>query len=353
VRRGPLGRRPVTAVAAPPGAVQFLVVGSPRSGTTVVQRLACEIPGVGMPPETHFFARFALDLLARHRFPLSGPELADAVAAFARSGPAPEKAVDGGAVEVAGLDVAALDVAAVVADLGGTCRRPLELFDAVVRQLAGPAEVLGEKTPNHLVWWRPISVAAPWMRFVVVVRDPRAVVASNLDMPWRTDATLPAWGDHIHLAFAMLWSFFQGQALRMSHELGPRRCLVLRYEDVVREPDAVRLRLASFLERPLDGAPEAAPSSIVLPWETWKARALEPVDDRRVASWRDRLSPRVATEITVVCASRMRTFGYDRETTPVEAARAWLGLGPRNLLRLARYARGRRAHLRAIERCCL
>jgi hypothetical protein len=186
-----------------------------------------------------------------------------------------------------------------------------------------------------------------------VVRDPRAVVASDLDMPWRTDPTLPAWGDHIHLAFATLWSFFQGQVLRMSHELGDERCLVLRYEDVVREPDATRRRLASFLDRPLDAAPQAAPSSIVLPSETWKARALEPVDERRVASWRDRLSPRQAREITVVCRERMRTFGYPLTLTRPQAARTWMGLGPRNLGRLARYARSRRVRLRAIERCSL
>ena len=35
--------------------VSFLMVGTPRSGTTLLQRLACELPGVGMPPETHFF----------------------------------------------------------------------------------------------------------------------------------------------------------------------------------------------------------------------------------------------------------------------------------------------------------
>ena len=141
----------------PPGAVGFLVVGSPRSGTTLVQRLACEIPGVRMPPETHFFTRFAIDLLAHHQFPVTGPELTDVVRHVA--GDDPSTALD-------------IDVDAVVAELDGICERPFDLFQALVRQLAGSAEVWGEKTPGHLVWWRPISKAAPWMRFVAVVRDP-------------------------------------------------------------------------------------------------------------------------------------------------------------------------------------
>ena len=33
--------------------------GTPRSGTIVTQRLCCELPGVVMPPETHFLHLFA------------------------------------------------------------------------------------------------------------------------------------------------------------------------------------------------------------------------------------------------------------------------------------------------------
>jgi hypothetical protein len=327
------------SAAAPPGSVRFLVVGSPRSGTTIVQRLACEIPGVRMPPETHFFTRFAMRLVSEHRFPMTGQELTDVVSAFAGAGHAD------------GLDV---DVEAVVADLGGTCRRPLDLFDALVRQLAGPAEVWGEKTPNHLVWWRPISEAAPWMRFVAVVRDPRAVVASNLEMPWRTDRSLPRWGDRMHLAFAELWSFLQGQVLRMRDHLGPQRCLVLRYEDVVADPDAARAGLAAFLGRPEGLTPQAAPPGIVLPWESWKAGALGPVADDRVDAWRDKLDARQAEDVTVVCREKMRVFDYtdDLPTWPATAV-GWARLGPVPVLRLARYARGRRLHLASIERSIL
>ena len=63
--------------------VRFLVVGSPRSGTTLVQRLACEIPGVRMPAETHFFSQFATGLLARRSFPLTGEALVDEIGRFA------------------------------------------------------------------------------------------------------------------------------------------------------------------------------------------------------------------------------------------------------------------------------
>jgi Sulfotransferase family len=323
-------------VTTPPGSVGFLVVGSPRSGTTLVQRLACEIPGVGMPPETHFFSDFAAGLVTDHRFPLKGRELTDAVRNFAE------------AESSSGLDV---DVDAVLVDMAGICLRPFDLFEALVRHLTGPAEIRGEKTPNHLVWWRPISVAAPWMRFVAVVRDPRAVVASNLEMPWRTDPTLPPWGDHMHLAFAELWRFFQNQVLAMGRALGPERCLVVRYEDVVKDPAATRVRLARFLDRPTDGSAQTAPAGIVLPWESWKAQALDPVADDRVTVWREQLDRRRATDIAAICRKPMVSFDYTVDVPPwwAEAATG-ARLGPVPWLRLARYARARRLRLRAIER---
>ena len=52
--------------------VDFLIVGTPRSGTTLVQRLACELPGVGMPRETEFWLGYRSSPLRTASFPLEG-----------------------------------------------------------------------------------------------------------------------------------------------------------------------------------------------------------------------------------------------------------------------------------------
>ena len=302
--------------------VEFLVVGSARSGTTLVQRLACEIPGIRMPAETHFFSGYARDLLERATFPLSGDVLAEEVGRFLDRDNAQ------------GLD---LDVDATVKDLGGSCAGPFALFDAVVRGLAGPAEVWGEKTPDHLLWWRPISRAAPWVRFVVVVRDPRAVVASSMSVPWRDNPELRDWGPRVHLAMAQRWAIDQHQAALLSAELGPDRCLVLRYEDVVADPGSVRAAVSGFLGRQITGALQAPPSNIVHPWEPWKRRALEEVGAGRVAVWRTELTRRQATDVAVVCRDGMRRFGYRPRPGPSRAAWATIRIGRRTQGELAKF----------------
>lgn len=316
--------------------VGFMVVGSPRSGTTLVQRLACELPGVRMPPETHFFSQFAPGLQARRRFPLGRGELTEELSRFA------------GLDTSRGLDV---DVDAVVEDLGGTCPSPFALFDSVVRQVSGTAELWGEKTPDHLLWWRPLARAAPWVRFVAVVRDPRAVVASNLGMPWSEDRRLPAWGESLHLAFAVHWAVAQRQTDVMRHELGPERCLVLRYEDVVADPSAARSRIAGFLGRPASPAPDEVPAEIVPDWEPWKLDALAPVDPTRADTWRQALDGRRARQVTAVCRSGMRRFGYgDDAPNLAETALGLAGLGPRGLARVVRYRTTVEGYVRVIDR---
>jgi hypothetical protein len=306
--------------------LDFLIVGTPRSGTTLVQRLASELPGVAVPPETHFFWRFLPPLLDRRRFPLHRAALADEVRAFT--------AMD----TSRGLR---LDVDRVVDRLGGSCRSPLGLFLAIVAELAGPAAAVGEKTPEHLAWWRPLTRALPRLQLVAVVRDPRAVAGSHARVPWGIRSP-------VHLGEQ--WRIDQREVLRARRTLGHDRVLVLRYEDVVADPDAARERLAAFLAPP-SPPPAADPSGgdpIVLPWEWWKHRALEPVTDRRVAAWRESLEPGEAADVAACCRGAMRRLGYPAPSR-VEAAGRMVRWAPGRHLGRVRFRRRKLRRLRAIR----
>jgi hypothetical protein len=204
----------------------FLIAGTPRSGTTLVQRLACELPGVRVPPETHFFSLFARGLTKRRRFPLEGDALREELDSFAR------------------LDTSRsfqLEPHALMERLGGRCETVVQLFGVIVRHLARDADVCGEKTTDHLLWWRPLSRALPRLKLVAVVRDPRSVVASNLAVPW---------GMTSHVVLAERWAADQREVAQARAELGSKRCLILRYEDVVAAPTEARARISALLARP-------------------------------------------------------------------------------------------------------
>lgn len=285
--------------------IAFLIVGTPRSGTTLVQRLACELPGVRVPPETHFFEEFIEDLLQRRTFPLNEAAVREELRIFLGRGNA------------RGL---VLDEDEVVRVLGGQCPQVLALFAALVQCLAGPAHLYGEKTPAHLRWWSPLTRALPELKLLWVVRDPRAVVASTLRVPWAVqDPT----------ALAEEWNLDHEELREASHRLPPHRLLTLRYEDLVADPAAARGRIAHFLgiaEQPHQIRVE----KLFVAWETWKGRVTEPITSDRVDAWRNTLTHSQTTAITAVCASGMEELGYLGEREEALARLRRLALRPRH-----------------------
>lgn len=270
--------------------VDFMLVGTARSGTTLAQRLACELDGVHVPHETHFFNRYAPDLLARRRFPLDESELRAELRCFQQ-------------VDTShGLP---LDVERVVELLGGRAESALVLFAGVVRALSEDATVLGEKTPEHLLWWEPLTSALPDLRIVGIVRDPRAVVASQRHVEW---------GIKSHALLATQWALDQRELLRAREQLGSERFLLLRYEDMVSDPDAARSWIARFLGMQPSAAarPEGKvdASSFVLPWEHWKAGVAGPVTRARCDAWRRELTPPEIAEVSTICADELHALGY-------------------------------------------
>ncbi|MDQ3931433.1 MAG: sulfotransferase [Actinomycetota bacterium] len=322
----------VTKQRPPPGpAPDFLIVGTPRSGTTLLQRLACELPGVSVPPETHFFVLFAPGLLNRRRFPLDRAALWQELQRYEALETSRE------------LD---LDLQAVLDDLEGSCDSVVELFGALVRHLAGPAGVRGEKTPGHLRWWRPLTRALPQLKVIALVRDPRAVVASNLAVPW---------GMKRPALLAEMWRHDQSLLGQARVELGPDRCLVLRYEDVVAEPEATRNLLAGFLNvgrqsGQADTPPATPPTRFVHSWEWWKQGVFGPVSTERVGAWRNRLSTVQAADVTAICRNEMQVFGYASSAPSMLSTAFHLArLGPADRWRRYRLQRVRRQQLEWIE----
>ena len=276
--------------AARPG-VGFLIGGLARSGTTLLQRLCCELTAVWVPPETHFWPSSA-GLEDAFEFPLQG---ADRIA---------------GAEQVA-RDLAEKGVGIRVGDLldglAAYDRRIglWTLFEGVVSALSPPdRRMLGEKTPQHLLWWELLSGAAPDLRFVTVVRDPRAALRSHRSVGWgETDA----------YALAERWVMYQRAATDALRLLGPERVLPLRYEDVAADPEGTRSAIAGFLAVPdeveLLTDDLLADHPLFPGQETWKARALQPVEAERRPD-ADGLPAEDIGIIESVCSPLMEAAGY-------------------------------------------
>ncbi len=284
-----------------PGKVKFLILGTARSGTTLVQRLCAELPDVWVPPETHFW-----DLADRGRHRFSFPLRARDRAGF----------VDWMLNELRDrpLDV---DAGAIITDLRS---RPVriglwQVFDAMVAAMSPPVRVLGEKTPNHIAWWEHFATSRPELQFVAVVRDPRAVLRSHRTV---------SWGESDAWALAERWLAHQRSIRDCERLLGSGRCMVIRYEDLVADTAGHHERLASHLGVPFEPAELTADELTEHPLfparESWKEGATDAVTTARVDTWRSSLSEPDIAAIQRTCGAEMAAFGYDLEDVgpPIE-----------------------------------
>ena len=128
----------------------------------------------------------------------------------------------------------------------------------------------------------------PEARAVYLVRDPRDVFASQRRK----------FGSRRPLASAIYWTLHVDWMERLERE-NPERNLVLRYEDLVVQPEERLSGILSFL----DLAPERAPEML----------EVEAASAKSVGQWRERLEPNEVEAIEGVCFEAMQRYGYELE----------------------------------------
>lgn len=206
---------PAGAVASPTSGGPILVVGPPRSGTTLLRVMLCRHPDVWILTETHL-----LDIWTR-RFPgLRRGERAAFDAyweAFTATEPFTWLAVD--------ADRVADRVHAAGAYRHTDVLRAL--FDEV-RSARGVTRA-GEKTPDHALHLGSLLEGIPDARVLWTMRDPRTTVASELalDRPWASDDAGVA---------ALRWARSARALLAWQDD---PRVLRVPFEDLVARPEEV------------------------------------------------------------------------------------------------------------------
>ena len=160
------------------------VVGSSKSGTTLVSACLNRHPGIHIARETHFFDDLRPRLVAKRRRDAACSITDEAVAYFQKIDKAPYGHGDVPAEST--LDTE--ELIRLANEFGNT---PDSYFEAycTMKARAKNKPCWGEKTPRHAYRVADILRAYPESKIVFVIRDPRAVVASYRD--WKTHGRFP------------------------------------------------------------------------------------------------------------------------------------------------------------------
>ncbi|HEX8206300.1 MAG TPA: sulfotransferase [Solirubrobacteraceae bacterium] len=182
-----------------------------------------------------------------------------------------------------------------------------ELFDTLFKRYAeqhGKGR-WGEKTPLHTWHVDDMARLFPEARFVGVIRHPSASVSSNMR---RFRLALGRTGAH--------WTRYTGEIVRQAARHGDRFALI-RYEDLVLEPEPLLRELLDWLGEPWS---DAVLSHHEVQGERGgrarvegKSRRDEPIDPSRIGRWKE-LLPRPQQKWLAERISRnAEFFGYDMD----------------------------------------
>ena len=262
----------------------FFIIGSPRSGTTLLQSICMSAQGVYVPPETHFLTRFP-----SHR-PLDTPERWEEALLEI------EEVSRRDELPLIGLREHAPSVARTQAGL-------LTLWLESCARSQG-ARWVGEASNVHTRDVLHLAKLFPRAKIIHMIRDPRDVAVSQRE----------AWGYSVTRA-SLRWRDELRVHQRASVALNPTRYRALSYERLVRHPRREIQALCAWFGWPFQEEmlhPHQRSSSGFATREVHKFLTLQPITASRVGRWRDALTSEEVISVEMICGSLMDELGYAR-----------------------------------------
>ncbi len=206
----------------------FFIVGTGRSGTTLLQTMLMQHSAIRIPPETQFF-EFIDPAGLGFDDPLNDEQVGPYTEAFTRrAGPVFLDVVPGLADEyLHAVRNGIRDAASMFAWITGR----------MTTEQSGT--IIGEKSPQHWMHTKRIIEVFPDARFIHLTRDPRDVTAALLDMPW--------WKIDSPEETARYCASAARSGIALHKELGDERYLHLLYEDLVANPHEQLAKVCSLI----------------------------------------------------------------------------------------------------------
>lgn len=290
----------------------FFIVGSGRSGTTLLRLILCAHSRIHIPHETHFIADLVRELPLTE--PLNPPQLARALDLI--TGPRrayndwPRMEIPTGEFRDWALALEEPKLADVIA---------LLYRDHLRRQRKTR---WGDKTPDHVHIMPELLTLFPGAKFIHMIRDGRDVAISYIEADWER-------------YYERDFEWTRAMRRRREYRSSPYAAQILDvgYERLVLEPEATVRRICAFLGETFEPAMLDWQRSIALVPEqelsTVHTKLLKPLSSEAVALWRKKLSAAECFAVEACLRRGLCEANYDLRFSgagwrPLLALSGWL-----------------------------
>ncbi|MEI4233982.1 sulfotransferase family protein [Roseovarius sp. D22-M7] len=237
----------------------LFIVGASRSGTAMLRSILMQNKIVSLTGETHYFDDLRPRFIGKNLDEIEEGDLEVCCDYFRAQTDRPY----GKSGNPENSWLSRKELLATAKKLGTDVDSLFEAYCKLSASRSG-AEIWGEKTPRHIFRINDIVQRFPEARFICMIRDPRAVVASYRDWKFQgngssieqdedykkvvskeADRTRQSY--HIIIA-SMMWRAAANAALQAQKTLTPRKVKIIKYEDVIAYPERVISDLCSWLD---------------------------------------------------------------------------------------------------------
>lgn len=276
------GQRTRTTFLSTPG--MFFVIGSARSGTTLLRMILNAHPEVAVPPESRFVVELYRSDEVRVEEFLARLDSHQRWASW-------DTPIESVRAQLAGMTTVPYPEAIEAAYLAFAKNRNKKRY--------------GDKTPRYIENIPLLSRLWPEAKFVHLVRDGREVALSYADVPFGPSTVAKAaglWKERVVLGMA------QGRAL------GPKRYTEMRYERLLAHPQEEIESLCSFLDLDFDPAmldySEHARSEVLDRAKLYNPHVTKSITKTR--SWDEQMPPSQVEVFEAVAGDTLQELGYER-----------------------------------------
>jgi len=189
------------------------------------------------------------------------------------------------------------------------------IFQAYANSLGKPR--WGDKTPFYTSDIDVLHRVFPDAKFLHLVRDGRDVVLSQKSIEWMS-------GNLLKLVLDWQWK------TTIAHKVGSAlgdNYLEIRYEDLVRRPEETLRQICTFIDEPYAPAmlSYSEKAQAVVPTESlkWHRNSIKPPDPSQLDKWKTGLPKAERIIFEQLAGETLDLFGYEREhLSPTIASRA-------------------------------
>lgn len=275
----------------------LFIVGSERSGTTLLRLMLTSHPAIAVPPEGDFLTRMRSDA------PTSPAQQQAFVQAFLSI----EKCREWGLSAVLLTEGIAMMKPQTWSELAAV---PYWTWLAVNYPTANR---WGDKNPSHIHRLPRLLNLYPGARIIHIIRDGRDVAASWMNVPFGPSDASSA---------AMKWGRAVQAGLTAARQ-HPGQVLSVHYEALVCEPESTLRDICAFLgenfSHEMMGYADQNQQRALVPRHrlSWHRNTLRPPDPSRIGRWRSVLTPSQVASFEQSAGEVLSMLDYGRATSEV------------------------------------